>query len=39
MKKEKVTLKQLADLLNYSISTISKALNNSEELTAIQSLR
>jgi LacI family transcriptional regulator len=34
MKKEKVTLKQLADLLNYSISTISKALNNSEEINS-----
>ncbi|WP_292891099.1 LacI family DNA-binding transcriptional regulator [Nonlabens sp.] len=39
MKKEKVTLKQLADLLNYSISTISKALNNSEEINSHTKLK
>ncbi|QJP35176.1 LacI family transcriptional regulator [Nonlabens sp. Ci31] len=39
MKKEKVTLKQLADLLNYSISTISKALNNSEEINSDTKLK
>lgn len=39
MKKEKVTLKQLAELLNYSISTISKALNNSEEINSDTKLK
>jgi DNA-binding LacI/PurR family transcriptional regulator len=33
MKMNKVTLNQMADVLNYSISTISKALYNREEIS------
>ncbi|WP_241489664.1 LacI family DNA-binding transcriptional regulator [Lacinutrix algicola] len=30
---KKITLKDIADYLNVSISTVSKALNNSEEIS------
>jgi transcriptional antiterminator len=30
---DKVTLKQLADVLNYSISTVFKELNDKEEIS------